>query len=233
MSSKLKYFIFLCLVFILPFGVNAKENLELKVDKTELKAGDTVTVTVDLDYKDSLYAFEGKLSFDENVFEVLETANFKEQDKWSDVVYNKENNKFALLNKSGNVEDHLFMVQLFVKNNPVGGETEIALKNSTASDGKKDIEFTDSSKTLKVTGTNTNNTYSKEEEEEKDINVQTFKPFITIGIILIIVLVIASILMNSNTIRENFNLDIKNRRKITIVLSIVSLILINNYECSG
>ena len=81
---------------------------------------------------------------------MLETHNFEEQDNWSDIVYNEENNEFALLNKSGQTKEHLLMAKLFVKEKPKAGDTEISLVNPIGSDGKKDIEFHDVSRTLTI-----------------------------------------------------------------------------------
>ena len=91
-NFKLLIAVFLTII-LMPLKVDALEQAVISVDKTELEAGDFVNVVVDLDYNKDLYAFTASLSFDENVFEVLDTKNFESQDEWSDIVYNKENNK--------------------------------------------------------------------------------------------------------------------------------------------
>ena len=146
-NLKFRYLIILFLIAMLfPFNVSAKEDITLRVNRTKLNPGDSVSVIVDLDYNNSLYALKAGLSF----FEVLETHNFEEQDNWSDIVYNEENNEFALLNKSGQTKEHLLMAKLFVKEKPKAGDTEISLVNPIGSDGKKDIEFHDVSRTLTI-----------------------------------------------------------------------------------
>ncbi len=230
MRKKLNYLIIVLItIILLPFSVNAKDGITLQLDKTTLKPGDSITITVDLDYNDSLHSFVGGLSFDENVFEIPETSNFKELDEWSDVVYNKENKKFALLNKSGDTKKHLFMVQLFVKDNPISGKTEISLNNSFASDGKEDIEFNNASKTVTIDNPNyhkESNSYSKSSETKKDLTVKTFKPFIIIGTILLVSILIGIVIINSGLLKETLSFNNERKKKITITLSIIFVMLL-------
>ncbi len=224
-NRKVKYFIILFLMIILPFNVNAKEGISLKVDKNELKSNDELNLIVDLEYDKDLYAFLANLSFDENVFEVINTNNFQEQDEWSNIVYNEENNKFALLNKSGMVKSHLFMLKLFVKNNPVPGKTEIVLNNPTASDGKKDIEFNSTSITLTVentSGEKPSNAYSNNVEIlGNTFSILAIKPFIITGIVLIVALIIGLILININILKDKLKINDELRKKLNIIFGIL------------
>ena len=202
-NFKLLIAVFLTII-LMPLKVDALEQAVISVDKTELEAGDFVNVVVDLDYNKDLYAFTASLSFDENVFEVLDTKNFEAQDEWSDIVYNKENNKFALINKSGENKEHLMMIKLFVKDNPVAGETRITLNNLVGSNGSRDIYFTDVNKTLNIKGDkNVRPSYVKKEEiKQKDYATKTFKPFIIIGFVLFVVFIGIMILINTQFLKN-------------------------------
>ncbi len=236
-KGKLKSLLIISLLIaLIPFNTKAQERITLNVDKTEVKANDTVTVTVDLDSNQSLYAFTSSLSFDENVFEVLQTENFKELDDWSDITYNSENNKFALLNKSGETNDHLLTIKLFVKANPKGGNTEISLKNSVASDGIQDIEFNDAIQTLDVDGVDIPSSYTqKTEETTKNVTAENYKPHLVVCSILVVVLFILIMLINSRKLRNKLSINYKTANIILTSLLAVSLlgtivlaVLINN-----
>ena len=92
--------VFLILVLVLSFSftlnvsVTAKDNLVLSVNKNQVKAGENLIVSIDIDSDEtSLYAYTAKLSYDEDVFDVIESEDFEEQENWSDILYNKENNR--------------------------------------------------------------------------------------------------------------------------------------------
>ncbi len=209
------------LTIFLPIDVLAQESLKLNVDKTELKANDTLTVTIDMDHDGSLYAFTTGLSFDENVFEKPEISNFQERDNWSDIVYNEDNHKFALLNKTGKVNDDVVTIKLFVKANPTIGTTKISLNNSSGSNGDKDIVFDDTSELVTIVGKQNGNAVysSKDEVVENDKEVHTYRPFIIGGWVVVIVLFIGLFLINSGLLPIEF--DNARKRRINIVLGVL------------
>ncbi len=229
MNKNGKYFLIVILsLFLIPFSVVAKEKATLNVDKVNLKEKESVTVMVDLDYDDSLYAFTAGLKYDENVFEVLEMDNFQEKDEWSDISYNEENNKFALLNKKGQNSEHLLMIKLFVKDNPTSGKTTITLDNPVASNGNSDIEFNNASKTLTIENSTgeKNNSYSKKQTiSEKNNKVKTNRPFI-IGSAILIFLLIFSLALINTTFLSNALFIKNNKKKITIIFSVLIAILL-------
>ena len=134
------------ITFTFSVNVNANDKLMLNVSQDEVKLGENIVVSIDVDskYKD-LHAYTAKLSYDKNVFEVIEKEDFAEQDNWSDIQYNKENNKFALINKKGENSEKLLELKLKVKEDAQAGKTAITINNITASDGKKDISIEGSS----------------------------------------------------------------------------------------
>ncbi len=228
MKNKLQYFIIILLFTImLPFSVSAKEKINLSIDKVELNPNDSATIVVDLDYNSPLYAFMSELSFDENVFEVLKTSNFQEQDSWDDITYNKDSNKFALLNKTGKNKSHLLVIKFIVKENPVAGDTEISFNNPIASDGKKDIEFYDTSISLKINGNGkTDVSYSKTDINENDKIVKTNKPFLIASCVILIISIILLILINSSILKETFIIKKGYKKILNIILAAIIVIFL-------
>lgn len=146
------FLITIILFFTIATNVNAVVNAGLKSTKERVNIGEEIIVSLDLnlDNKEetSLYAYTAKLSYDKDVFEVIDESNFEENEDWSDITYNKSNNKFALINKKGKVNEKILQIKLKVKDNAIPGNTTIAVNSITASDGKKDIQL--ESKTVDV-----------------------------------------------------------------------------------
>lgn len=139
-TSFLLIIMFSC---IIATNVNAAESITLKATKEQVNLGEEITISLDLNIEDSeetsLYAYTAKLSYDKDVFEVIEETDFEESENWSDITYNKNNNKFALINKKGITGENILQIKLKVKDNAIPGKTSITVNNITASDGKKDI----------------------------------------------------------------------------------------------
>ena len=132
--------------FSLFANVIAKNSVILNVSKSEVNLGEDIVVSINVDTNEkSLYAYTAKLSYDKDVFEVIDEDDFEEQENWSDIMYNKANNKFALINKEGVSGDKLLQVKLHVKEDAKAGKTAITVNSITASDGKKDIALSGSS----------------------------------------------------------------------------------------
>ena len=120
--KKLATFLFL-VVFLFAFSinVNAANETILNVNKNEVNLGEEIILSIGLDTQNeeetSLYAYTAKLSYNKDVFEVITTKDFQEQENWSDINYNRANNKFALINKKGESGDKLLQIKLKVKVN--------------------------------------------------------------------------------------------------------------------
>ncbi len=148
------FFITMILFLTIATNVIAVENIELKTTKDKVNLGEELIVSIDLnlDNKDktSLYAYTAKLNYDKDVFEIIDESNFVENENWSDITYNKNNNKFALINKKGKVDENLLQIKLKVKENATLGNTTIAINSVTASDGEKDITLESKTKSIMV-----------------------------------------------------------------------------------
>ena len=141
MKEKFKYLlVFLITIILLPISVLAKESVELKIDKTDLKVGDEVKVTASVPNKMEAYAIMATLKYDKNVFQIVNDSNFTIKNDES-IKYSKETNKFGIINKTGKISlndgDTLFTVNLKVKDDANVGNTNIALTNITYTDGDK------------------------------------------------------------------------------------------------
>ena len=197
-SNFYKYLVILFLmVFLLPTTVFAQENFELKVDKTDLKIGDEITVSANAPSNLDAYALMATLKYDKNVFQTIDDSNFDKKDV-SSILYSKETNKFGIINKTGKIStgDTLFTVKLKVKDDANVGNTNIALTNISYSDGngKKTLDMVSTkvfvssdAKEGEMIPSNTENDII--EDIEKDITVQTNTPIIIIfGVIIFFLL---------------------------------------------
>ena len=136
---KTKYLIIVLLAVVLfPLNVAAKEKIELKVDKTDLTAGDKITVTATATKQLDAYSLIGTLKYDKNVFEKISNNNFSTNEN-TNFTYNKDTLKFGIINKTGKVskeeDESIFNVHLKVKEDANVGDTNIALTNISYSDG--------------------------------------------------------------------------------------------------
>ncbi len=181
------FLITLLTIFLFPGSVFAAEGISLKVNKTDLKAGDTVNISAKLpkDYK--TYALMATLTYDENVFERINDTNFMPSDQTVEISYNPSNHKFGLINQSGQVANNLFQISLKVKDDANVGKTNIALTNISASDGESKTSFPQVSTKVLITRdakdgdtipNNKENTIK--ETQEKTVKVFSTKPIIIV-----------------------------------------------------
>ena len=149
---SLKYFLLMLLTSILlPINVMAKGDITLEVDKTDLEIGDEVTVTAKLSSDEKLYALTATLNYDRNVFTEIDNKNFISKDDTVDIIYNNSNNKFGIINKSGEISTELFKIRLKVKDKANVGNTSITLTNISSSDGSGKTTYDTSSVNVLVT----------------------------------------------------------------------------------
>ncbi len=194
MNSRLKKIVlFLITSLILPFSVFAKEDIELSVDKKDLKIGDEIVVTAKMAEDLESYALIATLKYDENVFQRIDESDFAVAIN-SSINYNKANNKFGIINRTGQAQDGiLFRVNLKVKDKANVGDTNIALTNISSSDGSEKKEYTantlkvfvsrDMEKNEEISGNKENNISP---DTEEIIKVFTNKPIIIISTVLTI-----------------------------------------------
>ncbi len=238
--KKIKYLLFVLLITILlPISVFAKEALVLKVDKTDIKVGDEITVTANATSKMDTYALMATLKYDQNVFQNIDNDSFVIKSNES-IKYNNETNKFGIINKTGKISlkegDVLFTIHLKVKENANVGNTNIALTNITYTT-KDNVQNLETS-SLKVLVTKdaedgetvpTNKENQIVEDEENIIKTYNNIPLIIfLGVLVVIGLI--TILIINNKSKENSD---NNKKKIIyslialeVILALITIILL-------
>ena len=191
---KKKISIILTIFFLFAFSINvyAKGKSDIEIDKAEIKRGEEVTITIKLGEEKEIYAYTAKLSYDKEVFEQIKEEDFEEQENWSDITYNANNNKFGLINKSGEAEDeNMLKIKLKAKNDAKAGKTEIEINNIEASDGQQDIAIEGSTVEVEIEdaaqnqGTAGNIANNNKQEEKAPIQVKKKTPILAISLIII------------------------------------------------
>ncbi len=135
----------------------ASVQTEITATKQEVQAEKEEVVTLNLKLnnfqkiEDGLYAYKGQIQYNKDVFYELESKNFKVKNNWTSLQYNKENNEFVVIKKSGVTDPEEFLqIDLKVKNNAKAGNSNIVIKNQTTSEGKEDIEINNLDINIKV-----------------------------------------------------------------------------------
>lgn len=128
-------------------NVLAKEDLvqKLKIEETEVKAGDEVIVTLSLENNISkIDTYSAQLSYDKELFEEIEESNFISLGNWKDIRYNKQNSKFILINSIGSFEEeNILKIKFIAKKDVTLKETSISIGNTKTSSGNKDVILSD------------------------------------------------------------------------------------------
>ncbi len=152
MKAHIKYILTLLIaIVLLPLAVSAREDITLKANKTDLKAGEELIISTNLPSDMDAYTFVATLKYDEKVFERIDDTSFRGEEGLVDVTYNEKTNRFGIINKAGATDDELFTVHLRVKDDANVGNTNIALTNIKASDGNTTTSFETSSLKVYVT----------------------------------------------------------------------------------
>ena len=212
-------------------NVNAKDSLMLKTDKNQVKLGEEIVVSIDIDSNHTdLYAYTAKLGYDKDVFEVIETKDFQEQENWSDITYNKENNKFALINKKGVNGNKLLQLKLKVKEDAKAGKTAIAVNGITASNGKKDIAIEGSSVEVLVLKDGLDegesipsNKVEIPADDTTDITVKKDVPVVGVILIIVMLAIVLSLVYYYLKLAKD---DSSNKRLIITAIAIVLLLVL-------
>lgn len=164
--------------------VKAADNsfkAKLAANKTELKAGEEVTVTLgvsDINMgENGINTIEGKITYDKDIFETITSSSITNLNNWS-VTYNDTTNekqeKFLAINLSNGVKENtqIFSVKFKVKENITQEkETKISFENITSNDGTNLVNAGTKTVTLKINQlTDKNNTNSSNVNENQTTN---------------------------------------------------------------
>ena len=219
------------LIFASMVSVYAKDEMQLEISKKELNPGDEFIVSVNFDTeKEPVYSYVAKISYDKDVFEVLNKDDFEEQENWSDITYNSTNKKFALINKTGEQSTNKILnIKFKVKDSAKTGETSISINNATASNSKDRVALSGASakvmiikdglsqgESLPVVNEEKNNIV----EDDEDISMETEKYFPWISLICVCIVIIIIAILIRITLLD------KMTKKGKIVIISIGIILI-------
>ena len=148
-------FLALSIVFMQPVSAQAQLETKLTSNAIELRAGDTVEVSLSFDnfndIKKGVNAYKGAIIYDKNIFEEIVESNFECQNNWEELKYNPANGEIVAIRKVGTlVAENVVKITLKVKNDIEATTTTIQMKEMTTSEGKEDIYLKDAELSLNI-----------------------------------------------------------------------------------
>lgn len=158
-KELLTLLIVLLFIIVCPHIVSAK-GIEMNTDKTEIKAGDTVTITIkikDVGIDEGINSIQGQLIYSKDDWEQVSVEDIKSKNNWS-MTYNSENTesegKFILINFGlGETEEQeLAQITLKSKTKIIGKNSEIKLQELYTTDGERMIELEDEIVKINIQG---------------------------------------------------------------------------------
>lgn len=160
MRKRKNGFIFILIFFILSLvdaSVYASSGIKaiLVNEKTELKGGDEVVVTVRLDNYEEINkgvnVYKATLEYNKSIFEEVLESSFKTQNNWEELKFNKDTGEFIVIKKGGSkAVEEILQIALKVKENAKAGKEEILIKDIIISEGKEDIMIEESKATVDI-----------------------------------------------------------------------------------
>ena len=158
-------------------------SVNLNTNKTTLKAGETVTISLKVDNiniqsgEKGIGAYEGNIEYDSNVFEDLKMSG---NDEWDKPLEN--NGKFTSVKSDGictSESQEIATITLKVKANAKSGNTVVNIKNFEASNGEKNISTED--KEIKFTIENDQSTVNQNNNVNNNQNNNNYNASIKNG----------------------------------------------------
>ena len=142
-------------------------KLEAKVSSTttELKDEQELTITFSLDryneIEKGINAYKATLVYDKNIFEEVLEKDFKSQNYWEELKYNKETGEFVAIKKAGSISpEDIVKIDLKAKRELKAGKTEIKITDVVSSEGKADIQINEAKVEVDII---------EEQEEKPDV----------------------------------------------------------------
>lgn len=123
-------------------------KLEAKVSSTttEIKDEQELTITFRLDkyneIQKGINAYKATLAYDKDIFEEVLEKDFKSQNYWEELKYNKETGEFVAIKKAGSITpEDIVKIDFKAKGDLKAGKTEIKITDVVSSEGKADIQI--------------------------------------------------------------------------------------------
>lgn len=111
----------------------------MNIETTEIEQSKETTIYLKVNSNEKINAFQAKIIYNENVWEEIDENNFVVEDGWEGLKYNKENKQFIVINKEEEVKQNILKINFKVRNNANVGNTELAINEIIASDGKEEL----------------------------------------------------------------------------------------------
>lgn len=149
-------------------------KLEAKVSstETEIKDEQELTITFSLDkyneIEKGINAYKATLVYDKNIFEEVLEKDFKNENHWEELKYNKDTGEFVAIKKAGStIPEDIVQIDLKAKNDLKAGKTEIKITDIVSSEGKADIQINEGKVELNI---------MEDQEEIPDVPENPDKP---------------------------------------------------------
>ena len=150
MGKRKRKFISVLSVLILSLScmtVQAASGIKTTVeqDKTEVKAGETLTLTMRLDdYQEidkGVNAYKATLQYNRDVFEEVEQSDFQSLNDWERLRFNPKTGELVAIKRAGSkTAEAVMAVTLTAKKDIKAGVEEVTLQEIVTSEGKVDIK---------------------------------------------------------------------------------------------
>ena len=150
MGKRKRKFISVLSVLILSLScmvVQAASGIKTTVeqDKTEVKAGETLTLTMRLDdyqkIDKGVNAYKATLQYNRDVFEEVEQSDFQSLNDWERLRFNPKTGELVAIKRAGSkTAEAVMTVTLTVKKDIKAGVEEVTLQEVVTSEGKVDIK---------------------------------------------------------------------------------------------
>lgn len=190
---KVKKCIIILLIMIIISGINYtvksangdSYSLKMSADKTTLKAGDTVTISLKLDNieiqsgEKGLGSYEGSIVYDKNIFEDLKMIG---NSNWDTPFQNE--GRFTSTRTDGKCvseTQEIATITLKVKSNAKEGNTTIQIKDFSASNAVENISTSNTSIIAKIEKEDKNNTTGDRDNTTGEDNITGNKNNTTTG----------------------------------------------------
>ena len=142
-----------------------KQEAKVSSTTTELKDEQELTITFSLDryneIEKGINAYKATLVYDKNIFEEVLEKDFKSQNYWEELKYNKETGEFVAIKKAGSISpEDIVKIDLKAKRELKAGKTEIKITDVVSSEGKADIQINEAKVEVDII---------EEQEEKPDV----------------------------------------------------------------
>lgn len=138
----------------------ASAKLQTSISSEKIQPGKEVVVVVKIEDVDAVSrgfnALTGILEYDTNVFETVQSKDFKMLNNWDAIIYNPSNKMFATAKAEGiKTGEAIFELTLKAKSDVEAGDYTIKIKDFTVSEGIEDVVLGENDVTVEIVKSST------------------------------------------------------------------------------